>query len=77
MCSSDLRFDSDTKVGLYARHGIPEVWLVDVRARQLTRHLKPRQGTYASIERVDTDATDEVEALSGSTFDLTGLFLGD
>src|SRR5688572_27763630 len=32
------RLDRDVKVGLYARHRIPETWLVDLRAKCLERY---------------------------------------
>ena len=31
MSDTTLRYDRDVKVPLYARHGVPEVWIVDVQ----------------------------------------------
>ena len=76
VADSSLAFDRDTKVGLYARHGIHEVWLVDVRARQLTRYRNPAQDTYASIHRQEIEAPVEVEKLPGIAVELKGLFEG-
>jgi len=76
VADSSLRFDRDTKVGLYARHGIHEVWLVDVRAKQLTRYRNPAQDTYTGIYRPDINASVEIEKLPGIAVDLMGLFAG-
>lgn len=47
---SSLRYDFDVKVPLYAKHGIPETWIVDIDERRVTRFYEPRAGVYASIE---------------------------
>ena len=38
VADTSLRYDRDVKVGLYARHTIPELWLIDVRGKRLTRY---------------------------------------
>jgi Uma2 family endonuclease len=45
-----VRFDSVTKAALYARAGIGEYWVVDVKAKKLIVHRSPAAGTYQSIE---------------------------
>ncbi len=77
VADSSLRFDRDTKVGLYARHGIHEVWLVDVRTKQLTCYRNPEQDAYASIQRPDIDTPVGIEALPGIAIELEGLFADD
>lgn len=44
-------YDRDVKLSLYARHGIPEVWLVDVNARELTVYREPAEGQYRLIRK--------------------------
>lgn len=41
-----LRFDLDKKVPLYARSGIPEVWVVDVNAAAVRVYREPTAGAY-------------------------------
>ena len=77
VADSSLAFDRATKLGLYARHGVPEVWLVDVRARELTRHRNPGQGIYGSVDRVDIDAPLGIGRLAAVAVELKGLFAGD
>lgn len=46
-----LEYDRDVKLGLYARHGIPEVWLLDVNAREITVYREPAEGQYRLIRK--------------------------
>jgi Uma2 family endonuclease len=48
---STLEYDRDIKLGLYARHGIPEVWLLDVNAGELTLYREPAEGQYRLIRK--------------------------
>ncbi len=47
---STFRFDHSVKMPLYARHGIPEAWIVDVQRRELRIYRMPRDGDY--LDRV-------------------------
>lgn len=42
-----LRFDIDVKAKLYAQHGVPELWIVDVGGQQLHVCSDPQRGEYA------------------------------
>ena len=44
-----LEYDREVKVPLYARHGIPEVWLLDVKSGDLTVHREATDGGYRLI----------------------------
>lgn len=46
-----LDYDRDVKLALYARHGIPEVWLLDVNAGELTVYREPAEGQYRLIRK--------------------------
>jgi len=41
-----LAFDLGTKVPLYARSGIPEVWVVDINAKEVRVFREPAAGGY-------------------------------
>ena len=43
-------YDRRTKVPLYARFGIPEVWLVDLNRDHVVRHLEPTPTGYATTQ---------------------------
>ncbi|HZO33007.1 MAG TPA: Uma2 family endonuclease [Chloroflexota bacterium] len=42
------RYDRRTKAPLYARFGIPELWIVDLNRNRITRYLDPTPDAYAS-----------------------------
>ena len=46
IADSTLRYDRDVKVPLYAQHGIPEVWLLDLKNQQLDIYRVPLNGQY-------------------------------
>jgi Uma2 family endonuclease len=52
---STLRYDRDVKAELYAKHGIPELWVVDVPDRRLHVFRQPRDGRYAERFVAETD----------------------
>ena len=49
IADSALVRDRDVKLPLYARHGVPEAWLVDLEGRRLTVHTDPTPDGYASV----------------------------
>ncbi len=46
---SSLRFDQTVKLPLYARAGIPELWIVDLHRRALDAYRRPTGGEYAEV----------------------------
>jgi Uma2 family endonuclease len=74
VAQSSLRFDRDVKIPLYARHGIPEVWLVDLKAQRLVRYRNPQQRAYTLIDEPDLGAPLEIAALPETRLDLSALF---
>jgi len=49
VADSSLRTDRTVKLPLYARAGIAEVWIVDLKRRVLHAHRRPTDGEYAEI----------------------------
>ena len=47
-----LRFDRGAKAKLYARHGVPEYWVVDLVHRRILVFRNPRKGEYAEESAV-------------------------
>ncbi len=59
VADSSLDYDRLVKARLYARHGVPEFWVVDVKARLVTVHRKPVGDAYTDVtERRPTDMLD-------------------
>ncbi len=46
-----LEYDRDVKLALYARHDIPEVWLLNVKAGELTVFREPAEAQYRLIRK--------------------------
>jgi Uma2 family endonuclease len=47
-----VALDRQVKVPLYARHGIPEMWLVDLQAERLEVYSAPQGRSYSSLQRL-------------------------
>lgn len=46
-----LAYDKNVKLPLYARAGIPEVWIVDVGGETIERHTDPSREIYRHTEK--------------------------
>jgi Uma2 family endonuclease len=73
---STLRYDCDVKVPLYARHGIPEVWVVDLRNGELRWYRSPQSGNYTTQNVTRETGAMPVPALPGATVDFAGILAG-
>jgi Uma2 family endonuclease len=69
-----LRYDRDVKVPLYARHGVPEVWIVDVQNDTLLVYGDLHDGKYEQQVALERPATALVTRLPGIALDLAALF---
>jgi Uma2 family endonuclease len=72
---STLRYDRDDKVPLYAQHGVPEVWIVDVQGAALLVYGDPRGGHYQRHVVLERPAKVAVTQLPGVVLDVAALFL--
>ncbi len=45
-------YDLSVKAPLYARHGVPAYWVVDLRAGMLRRFADPHRGAYTSADEI-------------------------
>ena len=52
---TSLEFDRGVKLARYAAAGIPEVWIVNLRARQVEAHSDPVDGAYRSRRLVTAE----------------------
>ncbi|AUB81525.1 Uma2 family endonuclease [Candidatus Thiodictyon syntrophicum] len=73
VADTTLRFDRDVKLGRYARVGIPEVWLLDVKARTLQRFRGPGSTGYAASEQI-ADLTLPIPGLESLRIDISNLW---
>lgn len=56
-----LHYDREVKVPLYARHGIPEVWLIDLENRAVEIYRQPGQGGYGQV--LHPESHENIQAL--------------
>ena len=57
VCDASFRDDRRRKLPLYARAGIPEVWLLDLERRRLLVHTEPLGDGYALVRTVPEGAS--------------------
>ena len=57
--------DFGLKATLYARHGVPEYWIADLRARVIHRMWTPRAGEYANRDEVRFGNRIEAATIAG------------
>jgi Uma2 family endonuclease len=69
---SSVRYDRYIKIPLYARHGVAEVWLIDIEAGRVHLFRTPRDGNYT-----DVSSLDRPDALSPAAFPLVPIDLSD
>lgn len=70
---SSARYDREVKLPLYARHGVAEVWLVDLEANRLRFFRQWQGGEYTLIRSHDAPGPTPLPGLPGVSVDLTDL----
>ena len=74
VADSSAAFDRSVKAELYARHAIPEYWIVDIPSRCIRFHRTPADGRYTDITTTETPGLTPVPGLAGVSVDLTAVF---
>ena len=69
-----LSYDRNVKLPLYARSGIPEVWVVDLTDEIVERHAGPSGEIYRHLERVRRGETLASTGLPDLSFDAATVF---
>lgn len=75
VADSSLPYDRDTKLPLYARSGIPEVWLVNLAENGVEIYSEPMEGGYRRNEHAAVGETIEVAALAGTCLAVAEILL--
>lgn len=70
---SSVDYDRLVKIPLYSRHGVPEVWMVDLGNATLTIHRGPRDDAYTEVTRVTSLAALAPAAIPEAVVDLSRL----
>jgi Uma2 family endonuclease len=69
---SSLAYDRGVKLALYAKFGVPEVWIIDLFGAAIEVYREPKEGAYASRERL-SDGLLVPTLIPGVTIDVAGL----
>jgi len=73
VADSTQRYDRRVKVPLYARHLVPEVWVIDLENRLVHFYRGPSGDAYADISASERPGVTPVSALPGVSIDLSRL----
>jgi Uma2 family endonuclease len=69
---SSLKKDTFTKLPLYAEHGIPEVWIIDVESSVVNRYTKPERNAYRNHQVLQSTDTLQVMQVKVTVKEVTG-----
>jgi Uma2 family endonuclease len=69
-----LRYDQEVKLRLYARAGVPEVWIVDLESSVLLIYTKPAGEEYGERQELGAPGVLAPSALPEAAIDLSTLF---
>ena len=73
VADSSLAHDRDVKLPLYARHGVPAAWLIDVSGARIALCREPGADGYGRIDELAGLGRVDVPGLDGVAVDLSGL----
>jgi Uma2 family endonuclease len=68
-------YDRDIKVPLYASHGVPEVWIVDLENRCVHFFRSLVRGEYTDIQAIGEPGLTTVAVLGDTSIDLSNLMI--
>lgn len=68
-----LRYDREVKLPLYARAGISEVWIVDLRRQEILTYSRPEGGVYAEVGRIGRGGSLASRTVPGLTLSVGGV----
>jgi Uma2 family endonuclease len=74
VADTSLAYDTQIKLPLYARHGIPEVWLIDLPNRRFMVHRTPTVAGFQAVHTLTALSAVTPLLLPGVTVDLSGVF---
>jgi Uma2 family endonuclease len=74
VASTSLGYDRGVKLALYARSGIPEVWIVNLMAKEVEIHRSPAGGSYTIHARAGSADVLTVEAIPSVRIPVAEIF---
>jgi Uma2 family endonuclease len=74
VANTSLDYDRKVKLALYARSGIPEVWIVNLAAEEVEVYRSPVADDYTSVTRAGRLDTLTIEATPGVVIPVDKIF---
>ncbi len=74
VANTSLDYDRKVKLALYARSGIPEVWIVNLTAGEVEVYRSPVADSYTSVTRAGGSDTLTIEAIPGVLIQVARIF---
>lgn len=75
VANSSVRDDLQRKARIYARAGIPEYWVLDVKKKELIVHRSPSGERYRSVKHLKDLSEVTSSAVPGLVLDLRHVFV--
>ncbi|MEJ0036786.1 MAG: Uma2 family endonuclease [Gammaproteobacteria bacterium] len=69
-----LSFDLGRKRALYARHGVAELWVIDLKRGRLHLFRRPSGNEYLEVSALNAPPAMSIESLPDITLDLSSVF---
>ena len=73
VANTSLDYDRKVKLALYARSGIPEVWIVNLAAEEVEVYRSPVADNYTSVARAGRADSLAIQALPGTAVAVAGI----
>ncbi len=73
VASTTLRYDLGLKARLYARYGVPELWVIDAASLRTHVHRVPVEGEWSEVTILDEDMPLKHPTAPGFSLVLSGL----
>jgi Uma2 family endonuclease len=70
VADTSLAYDRDLKVPLYAREGVPEVWVVDLNSDAVLVYRNPEEGAYTEAQTLKRGDTLPLPGVSGAVVEV-------
>jgi Uma2 family endonuclease len=70
-----LKYDSGRKMALYARHDVPELWVIDVPKARVLLFRRPSGDKYLETSILEAPGTMSIERLPGVVVDLSSIYI--
>ena len=74
VANASLDYDRKVKLALYARSGIPEVWIVNLAAEEVEVYRSPVADNYTSVARAGRSDALTIEAMPGVIIPVATIF---